>query len=148
MRNMYQTPPVVLDTNVLVAGACRREGSRAHQILMAVLRGDVPLVLTVGVALEYQEVLQRPGVLALTGLTHEQAVDLVSDLIAQSRPVQTAFMWRPNLRDETDNKFVEAAIHGAAIIVTYNEADYRRPDLMQHGWAVMSPHDFCLRYLG
>jgi len=47
MRNMYQTPPVVLDTNVLVAGACRREGSRAHQVLMAVLRGDVPLVLTV-----------------------------------------------------------------------------------------------------
>jgi hypothetical protein len=44
----------------------------------------------------------------------------VTDLIALSRRVQLHFNWRPNLSDEGDKKFVEAAIHAAAIIVTYN----------------------------
>jgi len=114
---------------------------------MAALQGEVPVILTVGIALEYQEVLQRPAVLALTGLTHQESVDLVTELIARSREVQTAFSWRPNLRDETDNKFVEAAIHAAAIIVTYNEADYKDPDLAPHGWTAMTPNEFCIRYL-
>jgi predicted nucleic acid-binding protein len=60
--------------------------------------------------------------------------------------VQLAFQWRPNLQDESDNKFVEAAIHGAAIVVTYNVAHYREPDMAQHGWSVMAPQEFLTRY--
>jgi len=141
-----RTPPIVVDTNVLVAGACRRAGSRAYQILCAILRKQVPLILTPGIALEYQEVLLRPGVLALTSLTHSQSVDLVTDLIALSHRTQLAFEWRPNLRDEADNKFVEAAIHAAAVIVTYNVAHYSASDMKRHGWAVMTPHEFMTRY--
>lgn len=57
-----------------------------------------------------------------------------------------AVSWRPNLRDEGDNKFVEAAIHAAAVIATYNVSDFRSPDLAPHGWAVMTPRDFLARY--
>lgn len=141
-----KTPPVVMDTNVLVAGACRHAESRAYQLLCGVLSGQVPLILTPSIALEYQDVLLRPGVQALTGLTHEESIDLVTDLIALSMEVQTRFTWRPNLRDETDNKFVDAAVHGGAIIVTYNDSDYRRGDLKRHGWLVMSPDEFLTRY--
>ena len=146
MAVRYIAPPVVMDTNVLVAGAARRKGSRAHAILYAVLREKVPLILTPAIALEYQEVLQRPPVLALTGLTHEQSVDLVTDLIGLSRKIHRNFEWRPNLTDEADNKFVEAAIHAAAIVVTYNIADYRKPDLRRHGWRAMTPVEFLTRY--
>jgi predicted nucleic acid-binding protein len=142
----HETPPIVLDTNVLVAGACRHAGSLAYRILLGVLREQVPLILTPSIALEYQDVLQRAGVLALTGLTHAQAVDLVTDLIALSRKVHVAFEWRPNLRDESDNKFVDAAVHAAATIVTYNIADYRDADLMRHGWEAMTPQEFLTRY--
>jgi predicted nucleic acid-binding protein len=110
------------------------------------LDGQIPLILTPGIALEYQDVLLRPGVLAITGLTHAQSVDLVTDLIALSWRVHLDFVWRPNLSDETDNKFVEAAIHGAAIIVTYNVGHYRAPDIKQHGWMVMTPQEFLVRY--
>ncbi len=146
MEPVRQTPPIVMNTNVLVAGACRRAGSMACRLLLGVLRERVPLVLTPSIALEYQDVLQRPRVLALTGLTYEQSVELVTDLIALSRKLHRALQWRPNLRHESDNKFVEAAIHGGAIIVTYNVAHYRDADLAPHGWMAMTPHEFLTRY--
>ncbi len=102
--------------------------------------------MTPAIALEYQDVLLRPGVLALTGLTHEESVDLVTDLIALSVRVQKRFTWRPNLQDETDNMFVEAAIHAAAIIVTYNVKHFRSGDLALHGWLPMVPDEFVTRY--
>ena len=142
----YFSPPIVMDTNVLVAGACRREASLAYQILMAVLEGEIPVILSGPIALEYLDVLTRPGVRALTGLSERQSEDLVNDMISLSRRVQVHFSWRPNLRDEGDNMFVEAAIHAAAVIVTYNVSDFRFPDLRQHGYSAMSPAEFLASY--
>ena len=147
MSAWYRTPPIVLDTNVLVAGACRHESSFAYRVLMGVLQNDIPLMLTTAIALEYLDVLQRPRVMALTALSHTQSADLVTHLIALSRQVQLHFSWRPNLRDESDNKFVEAAIHAAAIVVTYNINHFRSADLSPLGWRVMTPQEFVARYL-
>jgi predicted nucleic acid-binding protein len=143
----HQTPPIVLDTNVLVAGACRHEGSYAYEVLLAVLQRRVPLMLTEVIALEYLDVLQRPRVLAVTGLTLEQSALLVTDLIALSHEVQINFAWRPNLLDESDNKFVEAAVHAGATIVTYNVRDYLSGDLTPFGYSVMSPQEFATRFM-
>jgi predicted nucleic acid-binding protein len=142
-----QSPPIVLDTNVLVAGACRHEGSHAYEVLRGVLERQIPLMLTEPIALEYLDVLQRPRVLAVTGLSLQQSALLVTDLIARSHEVQVNFAWRPNLADESDNKFVEAALHAGATIVTYNERDYLSGDLARFGYSVMSPQEFSTRYL-
>jgi putative PIN family toxin of toxin-antitoxin system len=147
LADEYQTPPIVMDTNVLVAGACRHEQSHAYQVLMGVLRRQIPLMLSVGIALEYHDVLQRPRIMKLTELNHRQSAELITQLIVLSQEVQINFSWRPNLTDESDNKFIEAAIHTGAIIVTYNERDYRTGDLQQFGWNVMTPRDFMIRYL-
>jgi predicted nucleic acid-binding protein len=136
-----------MDTNVLVAGACRHAGSHAYQVLLAILHRRVPLMMTEPIALEYLEVLQRPRVLAITGLTHKQSADLVTELIGLSHEVQINFAWRPNLTDETDNKFVEAAIHAGATIVTYNRRDFIAGDLQLFGWSIMSPQQFAAQYL-
>jgi predicted nucleic acid-binding protein len=142
----HQSPPVVMDTNVLVAGVCRHEGSLAYELLLGVLEEKFPVILTPPIVLEYLDVLGRSGVRALTGLSRRQSENLVTDLIALSKKVQLRFSWRPNLRDESDNKFVEAASHAAAVIVTYNVTDYRTPDLHEHGWAAMTPREFLARY--
>ena len=136
-----------MDTNVLVAGACRHESSLAYRVLTGVLQAEIPLMLTAAIALEYLDVLQRPRIMAMTELNHSQSADLVTDLIALSREVQLHFSWRPNLRDESDNKFVEAAIHAAAIIVTYNVNHFRLSDLPPVGWRVMTPKELVTRYL-
>jgi predicted nucleic acid-binding protein len=135
-----------MDTNVLVAGACRHESSLAYELLLGVLEERFPIILTEPIVLEHLNVLARPTVRALTGLTRRRSEELVTDLIALSRAVQLRFSWRPNLRDEGDNKFVEAAIHASAVIVTYNVSDFHLPDLTPHGWAVMTPQEFLARY--
>jgi predicted nucleic acid-binding protein len=98
------------------------------------------------IGLEYLDVLQRPLFRELTGLSRRQSEDLVTDLISLSRQLQLRFSWRPNLRNEGDNKFVEAAIHAAAVIVTNNVSNFRWPDLTPHGWTVMTPREFLARY--
>ncbi len=146
MAESFRSPPIVMDTNVLVAGACRNESSSGYRVLLGILQKEIPLMLTPSIALEYLDVLQRPRVLALTTLSHSQSADLVADLIALSRQVQLHFSWRPNLRDESDNKFLEAAIHGAAI-VTYNVRHFRLTDAPRLGWRLMRPREFVVRYL-
>jgi predicted nucleic acid-binding protein len=104
-------------------------------------------MLTQSIALEHLDVLQRPRIQAVTGLTHKQSAELVTDLIGFSREVQINFVWRPNLADERDNKFVEAAIHTGATIVTCNERDFATGDLRRFGWSVMNAQEFAARYL-
>jgi len=142
----YESPPIVLDTNVLVAGACRHESGLGCELLLGVLEERFPIILMEPIVLEYLDVLARPSVRALTGLTGRQSEDVVMSLISLSRQVQLRFSWRPNLLDEGDNKFVEAAIHTSAVIVTYNVSDYRSPDWKPHGWTVMTPQEFLARY--
>ncbi len=146
MQDPYQSPPIVMDTNVLVAGACRHESSLAYELLLGVLEERFPVILTEPIVLEYLDVLARPAIRSLTGLDRRQSEELVTDLISLSRKVQLRFSWRPNLRDEGDNKFVEAAVHAAAVIVTYNVRDFRSAELGQHGWTVMTPQQFLARY--
>ena len=73
--------------------------------------------------------------------------NLVTELVALSHKVQTHFSWRPNLRDESDNKFVDAAVHASAIVVTYNTRHFDSPDLPRHGWGLMRPRELVARYL-
>ena len=113
---------------------------------MSVLVGRIPLMLTEGIIAEYEDVLCRPTIRKLTGLTPKQGRELVLDLIALSQQTQSRFSWRPNLIDEADNKFIEAAIAGTAIIVTYNLRDFAERDLPQYGWGVMTPLEFSNRY--
>ncbi len=119
--------------------ACRYEHSAAYRVLLAVLDRRVPIMLTEGIVAEYEDVLSRPGVRQLTGLTIKQNAELVLELISLSHQTQLHFSWRPNLMDEADNKFIEAAIAASAIIVTYNVRDFAKPDLEKHGWEVMTP---------
>jgi predicted nucleic acid-binding protein len=114
---------------------------------MAVLQEQVPLMLTPPILMEYLDVLQRPRIMHLTQLNRDQTADLVTDLVAISNQLHLRYAWRPNLQDESDNKFVEAAIAGAATIITYNLRDFERPDLPQHGWRAMTPQEFLARFL-
>ena len=68
----------------------------------------------------------------------------MTDLVHLSHKVQQGFQWRPNLSDEADNKFVEAAIHTASVVVTYNVAHFQTPDLTPYGWTVMTPDGFLM----
>ena len=62
-----------------------------------------------------------------------------------AEPVESYFLWRPQLRDPGDEMVLEAAVNGRAdAIVTFNTRDYGKAP-QQFGVAVLLPRDALVR---
>lgn len=138
---------MVLDTNVLVAGLCRREGSPSFNILRHIQKGLVPLALTQKLYLEYEAVLTREAVLNLIDADKSEVVIVLEALLALSYRSEVFYLWRPNLTDESDNFVLEAAIATGAVIITKNTTDFQTGELQFPDLAVLRPQQFCDLYL-
>ena len=119
---MKACPQIVLDTNVLVAGLRSRNGA-SFELLRRLPTGQYRLHLTVPLAMEYEDVLHRSGLLPLP----VDAIDAVLDMVcavAVQQPVH--FLWRPQLRDPRDELVLEAVVNASAdYLVTHNLRDYQ-----------------------
>jgi len=83
------------------------------------------LLLSVPLAMEYEAVCLQAEHRLAAGLSQGQVDVFVTAMIAMAEPVQTHFLWRPQLRDPGDEMVLEAAINGRAnILVTFNLGDY------------------------
>lgn len=115
---------LALDTNVVVAGLRSPAGASAALIDRALTRQFV-LVLSVALALEYEAVCQDPAQRIISGLSEAEVATIISALCAVADPVQTRFLWRPQLRDAADEMVLEAAINGFAdALITFNRRDF------------------------
>lgn len=60
-----------------------------------------------------------------SGLAEKEVATLLDGLAALLEPIETYFLWRPQLRDANDDMVLEAAINGRAdALVTYNTRDF------------------------
>lgn len=142
------TPPlVVLDTNVLVAGLCRRIGSPSFKVLQNIQKATIPLVLTQKLYLEYESVLTRRSILKLIGASKEEIVFVLDALLALAYRSEVFYLWRPNLPDEEDNFVLEAAVATNALVITKNITDFRMGELIFPDLVVLTPQQFCDLYL-
>jgi putative PIN family toxin of toxin-antitoxin system len=117
---------VVLDTDVVVA-AMRSPSGASAGILRAAHRNEPALLLTVPLALEYDAVCHSKEHRVAAGLSKQQIDIFVDAVIAMSQPVETHFLWRPQLRDAGDEMVLEAAVNGRAdYLVTFNLRDFGR----------------------
>jgi putative PIN family toxin of toxin-antitoxin system len=118
---MEKPPKIVLDTNVLVAGLRSRQGA-SFQLLSGLTSGQFELHLSVPLAMEYEDVLHRPGLLSLPAA----AIDAVLDMVCAVAVKQDVhFLWRPQLRDPKDELVLEAAANASAdYLVTHNLCDF------------------------
>jgi len=142
-----RAPLVVLDTNVLVAGLCRRQNSPSYRILQQIQQEIIPLTLTHKLYLEYESVLTRNKILALIKSRREEVDVILNALVALAQKSQTYYLWRPNLTDENDNFIVEAAVTTGGVIVTKKLADFRGGELKFPELLVLSPQQYCDLYL-
>lgn len=115
---------LVLDTDVVVAGMRSPAGASAA-LLLAALQRRLTLCTNVALMLEYEAVCSRAAHRTAAGLTRKE-VDIFLDAIAALvEPVDTHFLWRPQLRDPADEMVLEAAVNGRAqAIVTFNVRDF------------------------
>jgi len=115
---------IVADTDMIVA-AMRSPGGASAAILRAVRREKVDLLLSVPLAMEYEAVCLRPEHQIAAGLSEQEVLIFVDTVIAMAEPVKIHFLWRPQLRDPSDEMVLETAVNGQAdLLVTFNARDY------------------------
>jgi len=113
---------VVLDTCVLVAGLRSRRGA-SFRLLELVAAGVVRPVLSAPLVLEYEAVLKRQA--KVLGLTPGDIDGLLDDLCLLGEHHVVYYLWRPTLRDPSDELVLELAVAaGCPHIVTHNVRDF------------------------
>src|SRR5271156_3785924 len=94
-------------------------------ILRSIRDDQATLLLSVPLAMEYEAVCQKASHRVAAGLTQRQVNVFLDVLIALSEPMETHFLWRPQLRDPNDEMVLEAAVNGRAdALVTFNLRDF------------------------
>jgi putative PIN family toxin of toxin-antitoxin system len=133
--------PVVIDTNVFVAGL-RSGGGASRQILRRALDGTYLPLFSNALWLEYEDVLGRPVWTEET--SPEDRLQVLAALATAGRWVKIYYGWRPNLRDAGDDYLVELAVAGGArAVVSHNVRDLRHGELRWPGFMVLTPSE-CL----
>jgi len=109
----------------MIVAAMRSPGGASAAILRAVRREKVDLLLSVPLAMEYEAVCLRPEHQIAAGLSEQEVLIFVDTVIAMAEPVKIHFLWRPQLRDPSDEMVLETAVNGQAdLLVTFNARDY------------------------
>jgi putative PIN family toxin of toxin-antitoxin system len=116
---------VVLDTNVLVGALFSRRGA-SFWLLEQVVDGRLSIAISVALALEYEDVLLRPAMLAQGWASGEQVSAVLDAVLAQARLVQPIQVrQRPALPDPGDDLVLECALEAnAEAIITMNIRDF------------------------
>lgn len=131
---------LVLDTDVVVAAMRSPTGASAG-LLEAALDGRVGMLANVALMLEYEAVCTRPEHVEAAGLSSTEIGVFLDALVALAEPVESHFIWRPRLRDPSDEMVLEAAVNGRAnAIVTFNLRDYGSAP-MEFGMRTLLPRE-------
>lgn len=134
-------PQIVLDTNVLVAALRSRRGA-AHLLLSRVDSGKFEINLSVPLFLEYEAVCKR--LVGEVPLSEQDIDDILNYLCRVAHHRQIFYLWRPSLRDPSDEMVLELAVTaGCEAIVTYNSADFQ--GIERFGLRTCTPREFLHR---
>jgi len=126
---------VVLDTNVLYAGLYSSRGA-SHQILRALERGNVKIVLSTVLLFEYEYILKRNK--TELGLSDRDIEKVLDNLCRLGEHQKIYFLWRPYLSDSEDDHILEVAVaSGTKTIVTHNVKDFKGSE--KFGIRVLTP---------
>ena len=98
----------MLDTNVVVA-AMRSPSGASAGLLLAARRSRVTLLANVALALEYEATCLLAEHRTAAGLDLGQVGIFVDAVLAMAEPVESHFMWRPQLRDPADKLVLVSA---------------------------------------
>jgi predicted nucleic acid-binding protein len=108
----------VFDTSTLIS-ALRSSAGASYAVLQAIRAKRIKIALSVALALEYEDVATRPGVVpALDARSVGVVVDVLCALAVQQK---VYFSWRPYLIDPGDDMVLEVALAaGTPYIITNN----------------------------
>jgi putative PIN family toxin of toxin-antitoxin system len=111
---------LVLDTDVVVA-ALRSDRGASRQLVLAALDRSVEMLVSVPLVLEYEAVLTRPPLLKDVAMTIADVGAVLDAILSIAVRVDMRFLWRPQLKDPSDEMVLETAVNGSAdYLATFN----------------------------
>ena len=112
--------------------------------------GEIRLALSVPVFEEYQDVLNRRTTRKELGLSSDDIRSLLDFVVLVGTETSTSYLWRPNLKDENDNIFVELAVaSGSEYLITRNIRDYTvGNELRFDSFRIVTPKEFMIEWRG
>ena len=132
---------VVIDTNVFV-GACMGVGA-SNAVVRACLEHRLVPLMGVALLTEFEATLSRDELFARSRLDAAERSMLLDTFLALCEWTRVYFLWRPNLKDESDNHLIELEVAGDAdVVVTRNLRDLRGAELRLEPLRILSPEDF------
>jgi predicted nucleic acid-binding protein len=133
---------IVVDANILLS-ALRSSRGASHQVLRRILAGDLSFAISPAVALEYEDVLKRPGILGDHPWLVAGEIDVVLDAIfSRANLVSPWFRFRPFLADPKDDLYIECALTAGATFIVSNDRHFRHPVVSAFGITVASAGEF------
>jgi putative PIN family toxin of toxin-antitoxin system len=114
---------IVVDTNVFIT-ALRSQFGASYKLLSLIDEEIYKLNLSVPLALEYEEVAKR--MIGEISLSEKEIDDILDFVIHRSNQWHIFYLWRPQLKDPSDDMVLELAVTaGCHYILTYNLDDFK-----------------------
>jgi len=114
---------IVIDTCVLISALRSRNGA-SFKLLSLIDSKKFTFFLSVPLVLEYESVAKRMS--RDLELTHSDIDDIIDYLCAVGERRKVHFLWRPSLKDPSDDFVLELAVEsGCDYIVTHNIKDFK-----------------------
>lgn len=134
---------ITVDTNIIYQALYSSRGA-SFKILQLIRHGELKIAISVPVFEEYRDVLLRKKTISHTGRSKDDMEKILDFFALVGIPSSIDFFWRPNLKDESDNMFVELAFaSGSDFLVTRNTRDFTiGNELLFDSFTVTTPADF------
>jgi putative PIN family toxin of toxin-antitoxin system len=130
---------IVVDTSVIVSALIGAKGA-SRQVLRQCLIGEYKPLISNALFLECEDVISRDRIKKACPLSDREIRELMNGFYHVCRWVPIYYLWRPNLRDESDNFLIELAIAGNSnMIVTNNVKDLTGAELKFDNLRILKP---------
>ncbi len=137
---------LTLDTNILYQ-VLRSNCGASYYIFQQVRNRKIQISLSVPVFNEYQEVLTRRKSLKEFGLEIKDIEKFLRFIAYVGKTFEIYYLFRPNLKDESDNKFLELALTSQSdYLVTNNIKDFQNSELNFDQLQIITPANFTKKW--
>jgi len=120
---------IIIDTCVFIS-ALRSNRGASFKVLSLIDSGKFEFYLSVALVLEYEAVAKRNS--QKLGITDSDIEELVDYLCAVGKSRQVHFLWRPSLKDPSDDFILELAVESECnYIITHNIRDFAETEQFQ-----------------
>ncbi len=129
---------IVADTNVFIS-ALRSQFGASYKLFSLIDKGVYKFNMSIPLALENESVAKR--MIDEISLSEEEIDNILDFVISNSNRWQIYYLWRPQLKDPSDDMVLELAVTASCnYIITYNVNDFK--GIESFGVQAITPKDF------